>query len=75
MVTAFLKKAIPGLFFFIFVFSIYTISRNNFANVGIQTADLRWLKLPLYQLSYNHDPMVKTLTFIVERMFEELQEF
>ena len=51
----FLKWAIPGLFFFIFVFSIQlTVNKCsiNFADDWIRTANLWYRKRPLYQLSH-----------------------
>ena len=53
------KWAIPGLFFFIFVFSIQlTVNKCsiNFADDWSRTADLWYRKRPLYQLSHNHFP-------------------
>ena len=54
--SSFLRWAIPGVFFFIFVFSVFfcTIGRSNFANDGIQTTDIWCWKRPLYQLSHHH---------------------
>ena len=51
---------IPGLFFFIFVFSIQLTEKISiliFANDWIQTADLWNRKQPLYQLSHHHCPL------------------
>ena len=59
---SFLKWAIPGLFFFIFVFSNFdTVDSKQmfniiFADDWIRTADLWNQKRPLYQLSHNHCP-------------------
>ena len=53
------KWAIPGLFLFIFVFSIQLIINKcsiNFADDWSRTADLWYRKQPLYQLSHNHFP-------------------
>ena len=50
------NSAIPGLFFFNFVFSIQLIVHINFADGWIQTADLWFRKRPLYQLCHNHFP-------------------
>ena len=55
----FIKCAIPGLFSFIFVFSIHLIVNKcwiNFADDWIRTADLWYWKRLLYQLSHNHCP-------------------
>ena len=66
--TVFLENwAIPGLFFFIFVFSIQFWTKlivNNIADGCIQTADLWYWKRPLYQLSlsHNHCPPAPTVT-------------
>ena len=54
------KWAIPGLFLFIFVFSIQLIINKcsiNFADDWSRTADLWYWKRPLYQLSHNHFPI------------------
>ena len=53
----FLNWAIPGLFFFIFVFSIQLIVHTNFANDWIRTTNLWCWKRPLYQLHHNHFPI------------------
>ena len=56
----FFKWAIPGLFIFIFVFSIQLTVYNcsiNFADDWIWTADLWYWKRPLCQLSHNHCPL------------------
>ena len=53
------KWTIPGLFLFIFVFSIQLIINKcsiNFADDWSRTADLWYRKRPLYQLSHNHFP-------------------
>ena len=52
--TLFFKWAIPGLFLFIFVFSVQLIVHTNFANDWIRTADPLCLKQLLYQLRHNH---------------------
>ena len=55
-----------GLFFFIFVFSIQltvNICSINFADDWIRTADLRYWKQLLYQLSYNHCPGINYYSF------------
>ena len=55
------KKAIPGLFFLYFrLFNTVDrkqMFRRNFADDWIRTADLRYRKQPLYQLSHNHCPL------------------
>ena len=51
------NSAIPGLFFFNFVFSIQLIVHITFADGWIQTADLWCWKRPLYQLRHNHFPI------------------
>ena len=62
----FYKRAIPGLFFLLFVFSsnwpIITFE-NKFiiADVGVQTTDLWCWKRLLYQLSHYHYPSVRLL--------------
>ena len=50
----------PGLFLFIFVFSMQLIVNKfkNFADDWIQTVDLWCQKRPLYQLSHNHCPIL-----------------
>ena len=57
---SFQKWAIPGLFFFIFVFSIQLTANKcsilKFANDWIRTTGLWYWKRPLYQLSHNHRP-------------------
>ena len=51
----FFKWAIPGIFFFVFAFSIeLTVFNIIFANDWIWPADLWNWKQPLYQLSHNH---------------------
>ena len=55
------KRAVNGLLFFIFVFSIPSVESKQmfdikFANDWIRTADLWCQKRMLYQLSYNHRP-------------------
>ena len=55
--SVFLKWAIPGLFFFIFVFSIHltvNVQYKFLADDWIRTADLWNRKRPLYQLSRHH---------------------
>ena len=55
----FKKWAIPSLFFFIFLFSIWlteNVQYTFFANDWIRTADLWNRKQPLYQMSHNHCP-------------------
>ena len=50
---------IPGLIFFICVFSIQFFAKlivNNIANDWIRTMDLWYWKRPLYQLRHNHCP-------------------
>ena len=56
--VVFLKCANPGLFFFIFVFSVQLIVNIQyiFADDWIQTGDLWSRKRLLYQLSQNHCP-------------------
>ena len=59
LLTTFLKWAIPGLFFFIFVFSIQLAVNVQliFAGDWIRTTDLWNRKRPLDQLSHNHFPI------------------
>ena len=62
------KWAIPGIFLFIFVFSIQlTINKQmfnvNFADDWSRTEDLWYWKRPLYQLSHNHFPKNTYLWF------------
>ena len=47
------RWAVPSLVFFVFSIQFIT-GRYNFANVGIQTVDLRCQKGPLYHLSRSH---------------------
>ena len=69
----FLKKwAIPGLFFFIFAFSIWlTVNKCsiNLTNDWIRTADLWYWKQPLCQLSQNHCTGVSFLTYLCSLIF------
>ena len=51
-----LRWAIPGLFFFNFVFSTVQLVDKVFADVWIWTVDLLCQKRPLNQLSHNHWP-------------------
>ena len=60
--------AIPGLFFFIFVFSIQLIVHIYFADDWIRTADLWCQKQPLYQLRLNHFPKKEVLQSTVTEM-------
>ena len=58
----FLKRAILGLFFFIFVFSIQLTVNSffiwTFCDDWISTADLWSWRLPPYQMSHNHCPII-----------------
>ena len=54
----FFRWAIPGIFFFIFVFllqfTVYKYSIWKFADGWIRTTDLWCRKQPLFQLNHNH---------------------
>ena len=59
--TFFLKWAIPGLFFFIFVFStnsLQVICSINVAYVWIRTRVLWYRKWTRFQLCHNHCPSI-----------------
>ena len=56
------KWAIPGLFLFIFVFSMQ-IFHLKIADDWIRTAHLWYWKRPLYQLSHNHFPMLNFFNY------------
>ena len=64
----FFKWAMPGLFFFSFIFSGLQLTNKyvrNIDDVGIRTADLWCRKRPLCQLRHNHglsNPKVNTAT-------------
>ena len=64
----FFKWAVPGLFFFIFVFSIQlTVNKCSikFPDDWIRTSDFWYQKQTLYQLTQNHYPIDKQFEFLV----------